>query len=179
MAALASPDVVAFPIPKHSRLAQSSAGRDDAAVSRGIRRAFLHHREIRRLEMRDSVGVRLKVVQHGDAGDIELRGNLGGIHPPGQVRRFGAPVVNRSGKPETPRENRAFILGQILPQNRTQPGIRGTREPLIADEEKLASDHTEGRDVGLRAADVAGQNVGGRFSGHGRSFGGYFSTAGF
>ena len=158
MSPLAGPDMVFVAIPVKSSLAQSGAGRDDAAVAFGSGGALLHNRKVARLKMRDAVGIRFEVIQNGNMGNSKFLGNLSGIDTPSEVGGLGASIAHDARNAKARRQHRRRVAYKKLTQHGVQAGIACARVSLLAENRQGVSCDAEQGKIGFRAADVASED---------------------
>src|SRR5207249_3611571 len=110
-------------IPDGSRLAQAGSGGDDRKTALRLGRALVEHHEVLRGERRDSIGVGLEVVDEEHGLDAQPVRHSTGVHHPGQVGRYRAPVLDRSGNTETSAVDFNPAFSDKLGDNLFQAGV--------------------------------------------------------
>jgi len=158
------------------------AARGEVPVPGG--RALVERREMLRSDLRYRRRRRGEVVHEGD-GDAEPPRERARVDDPGKVGRAAAPVDHRARDAEGGGGEAGPAAGEERVDDLPEPDVLRAREADRLDEPHAARARLEQSDVGLRAADVAGQQqdrpsraLAGRARGPRGRLGGPFRRAG-
>ena len=145
-------------VPESAGLAETGPSGDDREAAVGLRRTLVEDGEVLRPKHSDPVGIGLEIVNQQHALEAQTARELARIHHPGQVRRHGAPVLDRPGNAETRALDLDAVLCYKLRNDFFQAGMLLAGIVLLPSGGQAFALHLEPCQPGVGAPDVARQN---------------------